>query len=240
ICKRESLRESLAQLCQDNANNTSRSTWRDCQTTGLTAPPRRRPLSSCGESRDYALGDVRPAAGSPKITWAGYAACRHGRWRRPLPFLLSRMSSSLLLVPQEEASALKGALAARWLVGAVPACTLGSPYVPLDDSRAFHEELAKDKVRTSRVDLGRIIAREAVESGPRQKQDVENQRLDRAPNPGRSTACVRVYFAVWRNFRAMTGTGTPWGSVGSLHYDAPLRGSSAASLPVEFLCFAMT
>lgn len=26
--------------------------------------------------------------------------------------------------------------------------------------------------------------REAVESGPRQKQDVENQRLDRAPNPG--------------------------------------------------------
>lgn len=58
------------------------------------------------------------------------------------------------------------------------------PVSRIDDSRAFHEELAKDKVRTSRVDLGRIITREAVESGPRQKQDVENQRLDRAPNPG--------------------------------------------------------
>lgn len=58
------------------------------------------------------------------------------------------------------------------------------PGVPTRRLSGFSRGTGKDKVRTSRVDLRRIITREAVESGPRQKQDVENQRLDRAPNPG--------------------------------------------------------
>lgn len=59
--------------------------------------------------------------------------------------------------------------------------------VPLVDlSRPLRGTLCgRDKGRPVSTSEGLLPAkREAVESGPRQKQDVENQRLDRAPNPG--------------------------------------------------------
>ncbi|KAL1424537.1 hypothetical protein MTO96_020084 [Rhipicephalus appendiculatus] len=121
-------------------------------------------------------------------------------------------------------ASLRGALAARWLVGAalawlvpsalsaclcrgvvdavvtVPAKNFGVlraeccvyPVYQVDDSRGFSRGTGKDKVRTSLVSTSEgLLPGEAVESGPRQKQDVENQRLDRAPNPGRHEPQVK-------------------------------------------------